>query len=73
MTVRASGYEDSDDNFAPLAPVELESPVGQLLEQILRTHPHLLPVTVDEQLEKFAAENETLKADSSATQDILQK
>ncbi|KAG7656148.1 hypothetical protein ISN44_As01g031550 [Arabidopsis suecica] len=73
VRVRASGDEDSNENFAPLAPVELESPVGQLLEQILRTHPHLLPVTVDEQLEKFAAENETLKADSSSTQDILQK
>lgn len=72
-TVRASGDEDSNDNFAPLAPVELESPVGQLLEQILRTHPHLLPVSVDEQLEKFAAESENLKAVSSSSQDILSK
>ncbi|ESQ33598.1 hypothetical protein EUTSA_v10007794mg [Eutrema salsugineum] len=74
VTVRASGgEEDSNESFAPLAPVELESPVGQLLEQILRTHPHLLPITVDQQLEKFAAENESLKAESSSSQDLLSK
>ncbi|XP_010461033.1 PREDICTED: UV-B-induced protein At3g17800, chloroplastic [Camelina sativa] len=75
VTVRALGEEeeDSNENFAPLAPVELESPVGQLLDQILRTHPHLFPVTVDEQLEKFAAGNETLKSVSSSSQDILSK
>ncbi|XP_006307539.2 UV-B-induced protein At3g17800, chloroplastic [Capsella rubella] len=74
VTVRALGDEDSNnENFAPLAPVELESPVGQLLEQILRTHPHLLPVTVDEQLEKFAAESEALKAETSSSQDVLSK
>lgn len=74
MTVKAvSGEEDTNENFAPLAPVELESPVGQLLVQILTTHPHLLPVTVDQQLEKIAAEYESLKAELSSTQDILSK
>ncbi|KAH0879741.1 hypothetical protein HID58_067135 [Brassica napus] len=70
VTVRASG---EDDNFAPIAPVELESPVGQLLDQILRTHPHLLPVTVDQQLDKLSTENENLKAESSSSQDSLSK
>lgn len=70
MTVRASG---EDDNFAPIAPVELESPVGQLLDQILRTHPHLLPVTVDQQLDKLSTENDNLKAEPSSSQDILSK
>lgn len=70
MTVRASG---EDDNFAPIAPVELESPVGQLLDQMLRTHPHLLPVTVDQQLDKLSTENENLKAESSSSLDSLSK
>ncbi|KAH0926336.1 hypothetical protein HID58_018592 [Brassica napus] len=70
VTVRASG---EDDNFAPIAPVELESPVGQLLDQILRTHPHLLPVTVDQQLDKLSTENDNLKAEPSSSQDILSK
>lgn len=73
MTVRASGEEDSHESFAPIAPVELESPVGQLLEQILRTHPHLLHITVDQQLEKLASENESLKSESSSSQDVLSK
>ncbi|KAL1192535.1 UV-B-induced protein [Cardamine amara subsp. amara] len=73
VTVKASGEEVSNENFAPLAPVELESPVGQLLMQILTTHPHLLPVTVDEQLEKFAIENKNPKPESSSSQDILSK
>uniref|UniRef100_A0A1J3FSY1 UV-B-induced protein, chloroplastic n=1 Tax=Noccaea caerulescens TaxID=107243 RepID=A0A1J3FSY1_NOCCA len=73
MTVRASGKEDSHESFAPIAPVELESPVGQLLEQILRTHPHLLHITVDQQLEKLASENESLKSESSLSQDVLSK
>lgn len=70
MTVRASG---EDDNFAPIAPVGLESPVGQLLDQILRTHPHLLPVTVDQQLDKLSTENDNLKAEPSSSQDVLSK
>ncbi|KFK44959.1 hypothetical protein AALP_AA1G325800 [Arabis alpina] len=74
VTVKASsGGEETNENFAKLAPVDLESPVGQLLMQILRTHPHLLPVTVDEQLEKLASENESLKAELSSTQDVLSK
>ncbi|KAG2320547.1 hypothetical protein Bca52824_013760 [Brassica carinata] len=73
VTVRASVEDGTNDNFAPIAPVELESPVGQLLDQILRTHPHLLPVTVDQQLDKLSTENENQKAESSSSQDILSK
>ncbi|VVA93281.1 unnamed protein product [Arabis nemorensis] len=74
VTVKASSSgEDTNENFASLAPVELESPAGQLLVQILRTHPHLLPITVDQQLEKIASENESLKAELSSTQDVLSK
>ncbi|KAJ0237029.1 hypothetical protein HA466_0253030 [Hirschfeldia incana] len=71
LTVRASGEDATNDNFAPIAPVELESPVGQLLDQILRTHPHLLPVTVDQQLDKLSTEKEA--ESSSSPQDILSK
>ncbi|KAL2901205.1 hypothetical protein RDABS01_026287 [Bienertia sinuspersici] len=52
--VRAS--ENSGNSSAPIAPVHLESPVGQMLIQILQTHPHLVPATIEEQLE-------TLKSD----------
>lgn len=71
--MRASVEDGTSDNFAPVAPVELESPVGQLLDQILRTHPHLLPVTVDQQLDKLSTENENLKTESSSSQDVLSK
>ncbi|KAK9095577.1 hypothetical protein Scep_027046 [Stephania cephalantha] len=49
--VRASGnlYE----NPSPVAPLQFESPTGQLLAQILQTHPHLLPAAVDQQLENL--------------------
>ncbi|KAH7576471.1 hypothetical protein ACOSP7_003210 [Xanthoceras sorbifolium] len=51
FTARASG--NSSDNLVPIAPLHFESPVGQLLEQILQTHPHLLPAAIDQQLENL--------------------
>ncbi|CAN8313926.1 unnamed protein product [Cochlearia groenlandica] len=81
VTVKASGgggegdgEDDSKESFASIAPVELESHVGKLLDQILRTHPHLLNSTIDQQLEKLEAEKESLEAESSSSsQDILSK
>ncbi|XP_031493108.1 UV-B-induced protein At3g17800, chloroplastic-like [Nymphaea colorata] len=49
MGARAS--MDSSETSAPIAPLQLESPIGQFLAQILRSHPHLLPSAVDQQLE----------------------
>ncbi|KAJ0533925.1 hypothetical protein HanOQP8_Chr09g0320901 [Helianthus annuus] len=39
-----------DNNItAPIAPLQLESPIGQFLTQILVSHPHLVPSAVDQQ------------------------
>ena len=70
--MRAS--EHPSGNLVPIAPVEFESPVGQLLAQILQTHPHLLPATVDQQLEYLESDRDAHKKEaSSAAQDLLYK
>lgn len=70
--MRAS--KDSSDNVVPVAPLELESPVGQLLAQILQTHPHLLPAAIDQQLENLQADKDAQSEEaSSLSQDLLYK
>ncbi|KAK2373744.1 hypothetical protein P8452_46681 [Trifolium repens] len=72
LVVRAS--TDSSDNFVPSPPLQFESPVGQLLEQILQTHPHLISATIDQQLEKLQAERDANKEESSTSyEDSLYK
>ncbi|OIV94431.1 hypothetical protein TanjilG_25493 [Lupinus angustifolius] len=71
LAVRASA--DSSDNLVPFAPLQLESPVGQLLEQISQTHPHLLPATIDQQLENLQTAKDAKKEESSSSQDSLYK
>lgn len=68
--LRAS--ENSSENLVPVAPLQLESAVGQLLEQILQTHPHLLPATIDQQLENLQKDREAEEKESpSSPQDLL--
>lgn len=70
--MRASG--SSGDDVVPVAPLELDSPIGQFLAQILRTHPHLLPAAIDQQLENLQAEKDTKKQEAeSMPQDLLYK
>lgn len=72
MTLRASQHSSGD--LVPFAPLQFESPVGQLLGQILQTHPHLLPVAIDQQLENLETDRDTQKKKvSSSTQDLLYK
>ena len=72
MIVRAS--KDSNDNLVPVAPLEFESPVGQLLAQILQTHPHLLPAAIDQQLENLQADKDAQSEEvPSSSQDSLYK
>ncbi|AES95666.1 hypothetical protein MtrunA17_Chr5g0410131 [Medicago truncatula] len=72
LVVRAS--TDSSDNFVPSPPLQFESPVGQLLEQILQTHPHLFLATIDQQLEKLQTERDANKEESSTSyEDSLYK
>ncbi|MCH79958.1 hypothetical protein A2U01_0000720, partial [Trifolium medium] len=72
LVVRAS--TNSSDNFVPSPPLQFESPVGQLLEQILQSHPHLISATIDQQLEKLQTERDANKEESSASyEDSLYK
>ncbi|KAJ1431099.1 hypothetical protein SESBI_07339 [Sesbania bispinosa] len=65
LVTRAS--TNSSDNLVPIAPLQFESPVGQLLEQILQTHPHLLPATIDQQLENLQTARDAHKEESSTS------
>ncbi|PKA65654.1 hypothetical protein AXF42_Ash013068 [Apostasia shenzhenica] len=59
--VRASSSsfvpEPSEDS-SPIAPLQLESPVGQFLSEILISHPHLVPAAVDQQLQQLQTDRE---------------
>ncbi|KAK1306099.1 hypothetical protein QJS10_CPA10g01220 [Acorus calamus] len=68
--VRAS--EGSDEIQTPVAPLQFESPSGQLLSQIMQTHPHLLPTAIDQQIEQLKTERDAQKGEVPSTpQDIL--
>ncbi|XP_031404571.1 UV-B-induced protein At3g17800, chloroplastic-like [Punica granatum] len=66
--VRASLSPESAGSSAPIAPLKLESPIGQFLSQILVSHPHLLPAAVEKQLEQLQTDRdaENTKEESSA-------
>ncbi|XP_021717644.1 UV-B-induced protein At3g17800, chloroplastic-like [Chenopodium quinoa] len=61
LVVRASNSSNSFDSNGPIAPLQLESPVGQFLSQILVSHPHLVPAAVDQQLEQLQTDCEAEK------------
>ncbi|KAK4486184.1 hypothetical protein RD792_008853 [Penstemon davidsonii] len=60
---------DSGSSSAPIAPLKLESPIGQFLYQILVSHPHLVPAAVEQQLEQLQTDRdaETEKEEPSAS------
>ncbi|KAK1648535.1 hypothetical protein QYE76_066340 [Lolium multiflorum] len=52
--IRASSSpSESLPSSSPIAPLQMESPIGQFLSQILVTHPHLLPAAAEQQLEQL--------------------
>ncbi|KAM0880429.1 hypothetical protein ACQ4PT_033584 [Festuca glaucescens] len=52
--VRASSSpSESLPSSSPIAPLQMESPIGQFLSEILVTHPHLLPAAAEQQLEQL--------------------
>ncbi|KAF8734315.1 hypothetical protein HU200_014539 [Digitaria exilis] len=60
--VRASSSpSESQPPSSSIAPLRMESPAGQLLSQILHTHPHLLPAAVEQQLEQLQTDREAEK------------
>ncbi|KAG5233842.1 UV-B-induced protein [Salix suchowensis] len=71
MEVRASlsSSSDSSGSIASIAPLQLESPIGQFLSQILISHPHLVPAAVEQQLEQLQTDRdaEKQKEEPSAT------
>lgn len=74
--IRASKQSsDSGSSSDPIAPLQLESPVGQLLSQILVSHPHLVPAAVEQQLEQLQtdrdAEKGTEEPSASGTELVL--
>lgn len=63
---------NSDDELIPVAPLQFESPVGQLLAQILQTHPHLLPAAIDQQLENLQTDRDAKREEAApSAQDLL--
>ncbi|BAT72604.1 UV-B-induced protein [Vigna angularis] len=56
----ASSFPESSesDAHAKIAPLQLESPIGQFLSQILVDHPHLVPAAVDQQLEQLQTDRD---------------
>lgn len=50
---KASMDAESSESDDPIAPLQLESPIGQFLTQILVSHPHLVPAAVEQQLEQL--------------------
>ncbi|KAF9625295.1 hypothetical protein IFM89_020881 [Coptis chinensis] len=57
FVVRAS----SASADSPIVPLQLESPIGQFLSQILKSHPHLVPAAVDQQLEQLQTDRDAEK------------
>jgi len=71
-TFKIKAKAESGDGYTRLAPLRFESPSGQLLVQILQSHPHLLPATVDQQLENLQSEKDAQKEEASKVpQDLL--
>ncbi|KAF9619571.1 hypothetical protein IFM89_007398 [Coptis chinensis] len=46
---------------SPIVPLRLESPIGQFLSQILKSHPHLVPAAVNQQLEQLQTDRDAEK------------
>ncbi|XP_066369184.1 UV-B-induced protein At3g17800, chloroplastic-like [Miscanthus floridulus] len=60
--VRASlSPSESLPPSSSIAPLRMESPAGQLLSQILHTHPHLLSAAAEQQLEQLQIDREAEK------------
>ncbi|KAI5330588.1 hypothetical protein L3X38_029986 [Prunus dulcis] len=55
----ASPSPDSTGSTSPIAPLQLESPIGQFLSQIMISHPHLVPSAVEQQLEQLQTDRDT--------------
>lgn len=67
LVVRAGASSPgSEGSVAPIAPLQLESPIGQFLSQILMSHPHLVPAAVEQQLEQLQTDRDAEKNEESS-------
>ncbi|KAI4326295.1 hypothetical protein MLD38_031623 [Melastoma candidum] len=69
VVVRASSSSsESAGQAALIAPLKLESPIGQFLLEILANNPHLVPAAVEQQLEQLQTDRDAEKKEEpSAT------
>lgn len=70
----ASSSSESFEPSSKIAPLKLESPIGQFLSQILISHPHLVPAAVEQQLEQFQTDEDgdkQKKEPSSSSTDLV--
>ncbi|KAL1824781.1 hypothetical protein ACET3Z_011559 [Daucus carota] len=65
--IKASLSSDSTGPASSIAPLKLESPVGQFLSEILHSHPHLLPAAAEQQLEQLQIDRDTEKQKEDPT------
>ncbi|XP_020080585.1 UV-B-induced protein At3g17800, chloroplastic-like isoform X2 [Ananas comosus] len=69
---KVRALEVSGEGQMPIAPLQFESPTGQLLSQIMQSHPHLLQATIDQQLERLQSDRDSQKDEASLSpQDLL--
>lgn len=62
IAIRASMQPSNPDSSdGPVAPLQMESPVGQFLCQILTNHPHLVVAAAEQQLEQLQSDRESEK------------
>nr|AFK42768.1 unknown [Lotus japonicus] len=68
LVVRAAA-SDSDESANKIAPLQLESPIGQFLSQILINRPHLVPAAVDQQLLQLQTDRDSESDPNKQNQD----
>lgn len=71
-SLKVRAVESSGKGQTPIAPLHFESPTGQLLSQIIQSHPHLLPAAIDQQLERLQSDQDAQKKETPPSpQDLL--
>ncbi|KAL2344159.1 hypothetical protein Fmac_005444 [Flemingia macrophylla] len=59
FVVRAAlSSPESSEPSSKIAPLKMESPIGQFLSQILISHPHLVPAAVEQQLDQLQTDRD---------------
>ncbi|XP_022955051.1 UV-B-induced protein At3g17800, chloroplastic-like [Cucurbita moschata] len=73
MEVKASMDAQSFESDDPIAPLQLESPIGQFLSKILVSHPHLVPAAAEQHLDQLQIDRdaEGNKETSSSGTDLV--